>query len=428
MKRAAARLAIAPRGEAGLYWFQNRRSRERPAQGGCQTMHWSISRRAVVAMASAAGVALAAPGWAQEPKLPSSLTMTAYDTGSSGFSQVVALGKMFKDRHNVDVRALPAGNDIARLGPLRTGRAQVSAMGIGGFFAMEGMFEFGAREWGPQRLQLLVSAMSCNGAGLGVAKDTGVKEMKDLRGKRLGIVVGSPALNVNAYSMIAFGGLTKNDMKLVEFSSYGAMWKGMVNNEVDAAIASTISGQARELDASPRGLVWPPTPHADTEGWARLQAVGPYYTKHIATCGAGGLSPKAPLELPFYPYPIWMTYATQPVELVHGVMRAIVRDYDAYKDAVPGIDGLEAKRQPLTWVMPYHPGAVLALREAGVWTDEADKHNAMLMKRQDVLGSAWEGYLKTNPPADQAAFYKGWLAARASALSAAGMPAIFQPE
>lgn len=389
-----------------------------------------MPRRKTVAAALAAVVGtlgLAAGGAAaQEPKLPASLTMTAYDTGSSGFSMVVALGKMFKDKHNTDVRALPAGNDIARLAPLRTGRAQISAMGIGGFFAMEGMFEFGTREWGPQRLQLLLSAMSCNGAGLGVAKDTGVKEMKDLRGKRLGIVVGSPALNVNAYSMIAFGGLTKDDMKLVEFSSYGAMWKGMVNNEVDAAIASTISGQAREMDASPRGLVWPPTPHADTEGWARLQSVGPYYTKHVATCGAGGISPQTPIEIPFYPYPIWMTYSNQPAELIHAVMRALIVDYDVYKDSVPGVDGLEAKRQPLTWVMPYHPGAVAALKEARVWTDAAEKHNQALLRRQDVLGAAWDAYLKTDPPGDQAAFYKDWLAARGAALRKAGLPAIFE--
>jgi TRAP transporter TAXI family solute receptor len=411
---------------AGLGGSRVNRPRERE---DASNMTIRIARRTTVAVAFAAalGTMGLAPGAAaQDPKLPPSLTMTAYDTGSSGFSQVVALGKMFKDKYNIDVRALPAGNDIARLAPLRTGRAQISAMGIGGFFAMEGMFEFGSKDWGPQRLQLLVSAMSCNGAGLGVAKDTGVKEMKDLRGKRLGIVVGSPALNVNAYSMIAFGGLTAADMKLVEFSSYGAMWKGMVNNEVDAAIASTISGQAREMDASPRGLVWPPTPHSDAEGWARLQRVGPYYTKHVATCGAGGISAQNPIEIPFYPYPIWMTYATQQAELVHAVMRAKIRNYDSYKDSVPGLDGLEAKRQPLTWVMPYHPGAVAAYKEAGIWTAEAEKHNQGLMRRQDVLGAAWDGYLKTNPPAEQAAFYKGWLSARAAALQKAGLPAIFE--
>ena len=133
------------------------------------------------------------------------------------------------------------------------------------------MFEFGVKEWGPQQIRLLLSVTDCNAISLGVAKDTGVKEVKDLRGKRVGMVVGSPALNQNAFAVLAFGGLTRNDVKLVEFSSYGAMWKGMVNNEVDAAIASNISGQVKEVETSPRGIVFPPTPAADKEGWARLQ-------------------------------------------------------------------------------------------------------------------------------------------------------------
>ena len=63
----------------------------------------------------------------QDLKIPSTLTLTAYDTGSSGFNIAVAVGKMFKDKHNTDVRVLPAGNDVARLTPLKTGRAQASA-------------------------------------------------------------------------------------------------------------------------------------------------------------------------------------------------------------------------------------------------------------------------------------------------------------
>ncbi len=73
-----------------------------------------------------AGLALcgAPAAFAQDLKLPSTLTFTAYDTGSSGFNIAVAVGKMFKDKHNADVRVLPAGNDVARLTPLKTGRAQ----------------------------------------------------------------------------------------------------------------------------------------------------------------------------------------------------------------------------------------------------------------------------------------------------------------
>ena len=79
---------------------------------------------------------------AQDIKLPETMTFTAYDTGSSGFNIAVAVGKALKDKHGSDVRVLPAGNDVARLAPLKANRAQASAMGIGTYFAQEGVFEF----------------------------------------------------------------------------------------------------------------------------------------------------------------------------------------------------------------------------------------------------------------------------------------------
>lgn len=372
---------------------------------------------------AALALALALPVQAQ--KLPSTLTFTAYDTGSSGFNIAVAVGKTLKDKHGTDVRVLPAGNDVARLAPLKANRAQASAMGIGVYFAQEGVFEFGVKDWGPQPLRLILASSACNAISLGVAKDTGVKQIKDLKGKRIGMVVGSPALNQNAFAILAFGGLTRNDVKLVEFSSYGAMWKGIINNEVDAAIASTISGQAKEAEASPRGLLYPPTPAADREGWARLNKFGPYYAPHKATCGVG-ITAANPVELPNYPYPIFMTYASQPAELVYNLAKAMIDGYDGYKDGAPGADGLELKRQILTWALPYHEGTVRAMKEAGVWKAEHDAHNQSLLKRQQTLASAWSAYLKSNPADDADAFRKGWMAARSAALRKAGMDAIFE--
>ena len=372
---------------------------------------------------AALALALALPVQAQ--KLPSTLTFTAYDTGSSGFNIAVAVGKTLKDKHGTDVRVLPAGNDVARLAPLKANRAQASAMGIGVYFAQEGVFEFGVKDWGPQPLQLILASSACNAISLGVAKDTGVKQIKDLKGKRIGMVVGSPALNQNAFAILAFGGLTRNDVKLVEFSSYGAMWKGIINNEVDAAIASTISGQAKEAEASPRGLLYPPTPASDREGWARLNKFGPYYAPHKATCGVG-IAAATPVELPNYPYPIFMAYASQPAELVYNLAKAMINGYDGYKEGAPGADGLELKRQILTWALPYHEGTVRAFKEAGVWKAEHDAHNQSLLKRQQTLALAWSAYLKTNPADDAAAFRKGWMSARSAALRKAGMDAIFE--
>ena len=379
----------------------------------------------VAATALAAVLLVAAASNAQNLSLPPTLTLTAYDTGSSGFNITVAVGKALKDKHGSDVRVLPAGNDVARLAPLRAGRAQASAMGIGTYFAQEGVFEFAVKDWGPQPLRLMLSVTDCNAISLGVARDTGVKEIKDLRGKRVGIVVGSPALNQNAFAVMAFGGLTKNDVRLVEFSGFGAMWKGMLNNDVDAAIASTITGQVKEVETSPRGVIYPPTPTADKEGWARLSKIAPYYYPHKTTCGVG-IPPGGSVELPSYPYPIFMAYASQPADLVYNITKAMLMGYDAYKDAAPGAGGLALERQNFTWVLPYHEGAVKALKEAGAWKPEHEAHNQTLLKRQDTLAAAWGTLLKGNPPDDKDAFAKAWMAARRAALAGAGMDPVFE--
>ncbi len=383
-----------------------------------------MMKRLVPLAAAAAAFAFVAGASAQDIKLPATLTLTAYDTGSSGFNMAVAVGKAIKDKHGTDLRVLPAGNDVARLAPLRANRAQASAMGIGSYFAQEAVFEFATREWGPQPLRLMLAATDCNAVSLGVAKDTGAKEIKDLKGKRVGIVVGSPALNQNAFAVLAFANLKPGDVKLVEFSSYGAMWKGVINNEVDAAIASTISGQAKEAEASPRGLFYPSTPSSDKAGWERVRKLAPYYVPHKTTCGPG-LSPQNPAEVPSYPYPIFMAYAAQPADLVYNLTKSMIVNYAAYKDGAPGAAGLELSRQDFTWVLPYHEGAVKAFKEAGVWKPEHEAHNQALIQRQDTLGAAWAGFMKNNPPEDKDAFRKAWLAARADSLKKAGLDVIF---
>ena len=316
-----------------------------------------IHRVMALAPVVAASISLLAlpAAHAQDVKLPPTMTFTAYDTGTAGFNIAVAVGKMMKDKYGTDLRVLPAGNDVARLSPLRAGRAMASAMGSGTYFAQEGVFEFGAKEWGPQALQLVLSTVDCNGASLGVAKDTGVKEVKDLKGKRVGFVVGSPALNQNSLAILAFGGLKQSDIKSVEFSSYGAMWKGLLNNDTDAAFATTITGPAKEAETSPRGLVWPPLPHSDNAGWERVQKVGSFFFRHMATCGAG-ISKDKPIEMGTYPYPIFVVYGKQPADQVYAVTKAMITGYDAYKDAAAGASGLAADRQTKKWVVPVHAG------------------------------------------------------------------------
>ncbi len=360
---------------------------------------------------------------AQDVKLPSTIAWSAYNTGTTGYNQSVAIGKTLKDKYGVSLRVVPGKNDISRMGPLRTDKVQFVANGGGTFFGSEGVFNFANPEWGPQKVQLLMSATSDANIALAVAADIGVKEYKDLKGKRVGIVRGSPALTIGAQAHLAFADLTFEDVEVVEFGGYGAMWKGMVAGQVDAAIASTVSGPTKKLEASPRGIYWPPLPVSDEEGWARLKKVAPYFVPHTATLGTG-ISKENPHEGGAYPYPILITRADQDPDLVYSMTKAVHTEYDNYKDALPAMPGWATERQTFEWAVPYHTAAVKYWKEAGVWTDQMDEHNNALLARQDVLAKAWATMADKGLEGD--AFKDEWMKVRAAALEAAGMEPIWK--
>ena len=382
-----------------------------------------ITRVPTIVVALLATLLAPAPAGAAEVTLPSTLAWTAYDVGSAGYNQAVAIGNALKNRFNVSLRVLPGKNDVSRQVPLRERKVQFSAAGLACYYSQEAVFEFAAHEWGPQPVRLLLTANAETNLSIGVAADAGVKTLADLKGKRVAWVVAAPALNENIAALLHFAGLGWNDVVKVEFPGFGASWDGIIAGQVDAAFASTTSGKAYQLEASRRGLHWPAVPHADRAGWARLAKVAPYFVPNVGTEGAG-LSPSRPHEGAAYPYPILITYADQEPDLVYSMSRAMVELFPAYKDAAPGANGWALERQKFTWVVPYHEGAIRYFKEARVWTPDMQAHNDRLLERQRVLKQAWDAFVREK--VDAAAFQPAWMKARAATLEKAGFDPVWR--
>jgi TRAP transporter TAXI family solute receptor len=350
-------------------------------------------------------------------KLPSTLAWSAYDVGSGGYNQAVAIGNALKQELNVSLRVLPGKNDISRTLPVKTGQVQFSANGVGGsYLAQEGVYEFGAPDWGPQPIRALLLNTSDQVLTVVAAKDSGVRTVADLKGKRVAWVIGAPSLNHNITAILAFANLTWNDVQKVEFGGFGAAMDGIINNQVDAAFTSSISGKAFQIAKSPRGLVYPVISHKDKEGWKRLNGIAPFFFPFMGTEGAE-LSKDTPAESATYPYPVLMSYATQQADLVYNMTKAMVQLFDKYKDAAPGNAGWDAKRQNFAWAIPYHDGAIRYWKEAGMWKPEHQAHNDRLIERQKALAQAWASVKKGG---DEKAFAAAWQKARAEGLKKAG--------
>ncbi|SFU10601.1 TAXI family TRAP transporter solute-binding subunit [Sedimentitalea nanhaiensis] len=376
------------------------------------------------AAAVAATILGTAPIVAQE--LPKTIAWTAYGVGGASYNQAVAIGKAMKEELGVNLRILPGKNDIARTIPARAGQVHAIAGGVASYFAQEGVFDFAAADWGPQPIRIVMTSIGDTNLGLGVANDIGVKTLADLKGKRVAHIKAAAALNYNTEALLASAGLTWDDVEVVEFSGFGDSWDGIISGKVDAAFALMATGRAYQLAASPRGLIWPELPQDDTEAWAVLKAMAPYYVYSTGTEGAG-VSPQKPHHGALYPMPQLMVYENQDTDLVYAMTKAMVDLFPHYKDGAPGASGWALERQNFTWAVPYHDGAIRLFKEKGVWTDDMQAHNDKLIERQQVLARAWADF-KATPAAnrDRDAFGAAWLEARATALTAAGLEPVFK--
>lgn len=375
-----------------------------------------------ISMTAIAGLLGASVAMAGELELPKQLSWTAYGTGSAGYNQSVAIGAALQEATGTNLRVLPGKNDVSRTEPLRQGRVEFSATGVGGsFMAQEGVFQFGEEKWGPQRVRvLLANSGGAVNLSVGVAGDAGIETYADLKGKRVAWVTGAPALNVNVTAYLAYAGLTWDDVERVDFGGYGASWKGVIEGQVDAAFASTNSGKVYEAASSPRGLFWPEIDPNNAEGLARMKEIAPFFAPNKATVGAN-IDGTDGYQGASYAYPVLVAMEEQDADLVYNMTKAMIELFPAYDGNAPGISGWSIDNQDFEWVAPYHEGAIRYYKEKGLWTDAAQAHNDELIRRQDVLGKAWEE-LKAEAPEDWAA---AWDTKRRAALKEAGLAVVF---
>lgn len=380
--------------------------------------------RTALTAGAVATAALALPAAAQEVELPNTVVMTTYTEESAGFAQAVAIGGVFKDRYDTNIRAIPGGNDISRQAPLQSGQAQFSSTGFGVFYSQEAIFEFADREqWGPQPVRMVMINNSEGGIGLAVDPDLNINSPADLEGLRVAQIIGSPALNLLVESYLVFGGLSWDDVEVVEFGGFGAALDGYVADQVDAVIAVTDSGTSGKLMASPRNVGWTLFPHDDAESWARLQDFAPWFVPKTVT--AGNNIPEDGLEFAVYHYPMMVTYSETEADLVYNMVKAMHESFDAYADAAPGAAGWSMDRQDLDYVMPYHEGAIRYYEEIGMWGEEQQANQDRLLERQAILQAAWAEVMALDI-ADDDAFLEAWQEARYAALDEAGFNPYFR--
>ncbi len=338
--------------------------------------------------ACAAALALTLPAQADDASLPDRMMWSAYDVGSSGYAQAAAISDALTTAYGTRIRIMPSGTSIGRMLPLKTGRVTYGWLANEVFFATEAIHDFASREWGPQDLRVLMGKPSSY--GIAVAGDAGIGSIEDLRGKRVARVTANPSLNIKNEAILAFAGLTWDDVEVIEVPGYAQSIRAVIEGRADAAGGVPGSALFRELEASSRGIAWVDIPADNEAGWETLRGIASFFAPVDETVGAG-LSADNPAALISYRYPMITVYAGADEEEIYQFTKAMIDSFDAYKDAtavMPRWAVAEAGVPPAD--APFHPGAIRALTEAGAWTDEHTAWNDARLARLNAVIEAWD--------------------------------------
>jgi len=326
---------------------------------------------------------------AEEPKLPRSMVWSAYDLGSSGYAEATGIANALKKNYGTRIRIVPAGTSIGRMLPMVTGKVTYGFLANEAFFASEGTYDFASEQWGPQDIRIVMGRVASN--GMATAGDIGVEMVADLKGKRIGYVKGNPSVNVKTDAYLAFGGLTRDDVQPVWFGSYNAMKTAVLADQLDSFSSVTTSANMREIEASPRGLPWPPFPPEDREGWEAVTDVISFASPYLETRGAA-ISNENPVPLIGYRYPMITVYQdAATADEVYNLVKAIDLTYDDYKNTTSSSFNwaLEKAARP-PYDAPAHEGTIRYLKEKGLWRDEDQAWQEKRLTRLKAVLAAWE--------------------------------------
>lgn len=358
--------------------------------------------------------------FAAEVQFPKTIAWSAYQTGTGGYSQAVAIGNILQRQYGTNLRVIPGRNDVSRLATLRAGRVHFSAGGSEAVYAQEGVLNFASKIWGPQPIRALMSnySDSCSYTMV-TATDANINTIADVAGKRVTFVQGAPSLNNAMAALLAYANLSWDDVERVEVGGYNASADAVVNNRADVVGGACNSPPFLRLEASPRGLTFPPFPHDDAEAVERVRSRLPWYVPHIAI--EGPTIPAEGIQVFTSAYPLLVGLDTSDADLAYSMVKVMHENYDTYKNNAPGASGWRLDRQKFDQAfIPFHPGAIRYYKEIGAWTPEADANNQRNLHRQSILKAAWDQFEPTAPE-DYVEFEQAWLVARESALAEAGL-------
>lgn len=210
-----------------------------------------------------------------------------------------------------------------------------------------------------------------------VKKDSPLKSVHDLKGKRVtGEYPAHQAVWFNMYGLLASGGLSWKDVKVVPVPAVNDGVDALVQGRADVTAGALNMAKIREADAAV-GVRHLPI-DCSPEGDRRVrQAVPGYYTR-IVKAGGGAAVVEDTCTIAYDIH--FATHKGASDQLVTAILKAIWDNVDKLRPIHPGFREWTRERAASADVtIPYHPAAIKFYKEKGVWKPEMDKTQQRLL-------------------------------------------------
>jgi TRAP transporter TAXI family solute receptor len=203
-------------------------------------------------------------------------------------------------------------------------------------------------------------------AGLVVRDKSDIKQVSDLKGKRMAWDFGGHAINQTwQNAMLEMGGVKPNDVKQVRFSNLNDGVRAVAEGKVDSSISAVGIGLVEEVNAMEpvRFLNLPNTDAAN-------KILAPYGASVVKSDPATAIRG----ETHVIGYPLHIVTSSKVGEnTVYAMLKAWWENLSELQSLHPLFKRWTKEHQALTnFTVPYHPGAVKLYKEVGAWTAKHD--------------------------------------------------------
>ena len=298
--------------------------------------------------------------------LPRTTTIGTNQAGSGAHAVGTALAAVGSNHTPISVRVQPHTGPNAWISLLQNGELEFGIINtIDSYMAMTGTGNFPKPS---PALRVVSGGVFPFFTGIFVRARSDIKELKDLRGKRLAWDYGGHAANqtfLNAALEIA--GIKPSEVTPVRVSNMADGAQGVTEGRVDATNTGVGIAIDEEANAAEpiRFLTVPNTEAANKI----LAKVGASVAKAPASAGV-----KEGAYM--IGYPLTLAGSTHVSErTVYTLIRAWWENLGEIQPKHPLLKRWTKETQAITnFTVPYHPGAIKFYKEMGVWTAKHEAH------------------------------------------------------